>query len=67
MPKPQPEPKPPFTPQTQPAPGLDSEMEPQPRYLAPRYHGSGKLRDEAALITWGDSGIGRAVSVQYDR
>jgi NAD(P)-dependent dehydrogenase (short-subunit alcohol dehydrogenase family) len=67
MGKTQEQPKPPMPPQTQPKPGLESEMEPRPHYHAPAYKPAGKLAGKAALITGGDSGIGRAVAVLYAR
>jgi NAD(P)-dependent dehydrogenase (short-subunit alcohol dehydrogenase family) len=54
-------------PQTQDKPGLESDMNPRPEYLARDYRGSGKLTDKVAVITGGDSGIGRSVSVLYAR
>jgi len=65
--KTQQQPKSPLPAQTQPKPGLDSAMDPQPRYSAPLYKGADKLKGKAALITGGDSGIGRAVAVLYAR
>ncbi|MPQ55427.1 SDR family oxidoreductase [Duganella sp. FT27W] len=48
-------------------PGLEAQMELQPEFMAPDYQGSGKLEGMAAIITGGDSGIGRAVAVMYAR
>lgn len=61
------QPEPPMPAQHLVKPGLESDMEPRPQFLAPHYKGSGKLQNMAALITGGDSGIGRAVAVLYAR
>ncbi|MGN6370328.1 MAG: SDR family oxidoreductase [Phycisphaerae bacterium] len=59
------EPKPPFPKQHQKSPGLESKIEPRPRYEGSKYKAAGKLEGKRALITGGDSGIGRAVAVFY--
>lgn len=61
------EPKPPFPKQRQDAPGIESELRPAPRFEAASYKSAGKLLGQAALVTGGDSGIGRAVAVLFAR
>lgn len=60
-------PKPPFKEQSQPWPGLASKMEPRPDHGEKTYKGSGRLAGRKALITGGDSGMGRAAAIAYAR
>jgi hypothetical protein len=60
-------PKPPFSEQTQPWPGLAGKMNPKPDHGETSYRGSGRLAGRKALITGGDSGMGRAAAIAYAR
>jgi NAD(P)-dependent dehydrogenase (short-subunit alcohol dehydrogenase family) len=60
-------PKPPFEGQSQPWPGLASKMNPKPDHGEKSYKGSGRLAGRKALITGGDSGMGRAAAIAYAR
>src|SRR3981189_2490401 len=60
-------PKPPFKGQSQPWPGLAGQMDPRPDHGETSYRGSGRLAGRKALITGGDSGMGRAAAIAYAR
>jgi NAD(P)-dependent dehydrogenase (short-subunit alcohol dehydrogenase family) len=60
-------PKPPFAKQSQPWPGLAGQMDPKPDHGETSYRGSGRLAGRKALITGGDSGMGRAAAIAYAR
>jgi NAD(P)-dependent dehydrogenase (short-subunit alcohol dehydrogenase family) len=60
-------PKPPFETKQQPMPGITNKMNPKPDHGETTYSGSGKLKGLRAIITGGDSGIGRAVAIAFAR
>ncbi|MBV9272186.1 MAG: NAD(P)-dependent oxidoreductase, partial [Candidatus Eremiobacteraeota bacterium] len=60
-------PHPPFPEQSQPWPGLAAKMTPKPDHGEKTYRGSGRLAGRKALVTGGDSGIGRAAAIAFAR
>ncbi len=60
-------PKPPFKRQSQPWPGLANRMDPRPDHGENSYRGSGRLAGRKALVTGGDSGMGRAAAIAFAR